>query len=321
MRFLVVGAGAVGGYFGGRLLEAGRDVTFLLRPARAAQLAGTGLAIRSPHGDVTLPAPPHRLAAALDETFDVVILACKAHDLAQAAEAAAPAVGPDTVVLPLLNGMAHLDALDARFGPARVLGGECLISATLDDAGRVLHLNRVHTSLFGERDGARTPRTDAIAAAFEGARFDGRRSDAILQEMWEKWVLIASLAGITCLMRAPVGDIATAGGAPLALALLDECAAIAGAHGAAPRAKSMERFRAMLSDPASATTASMLRDVERGAATEAEPVLGDLLRRAVQGQAPLLGIAHTHLRAHEARRAREQKALGSAQTRKGPEAL
>lgn len=306
MRFLVVGAGAIGGYFGGRLLEAGRDVTFLLRPGRAAQLARTGLVIRSGHGDVALPAPPHRLAGGLDETFDVVVLSCKAQDLAPAINALAPAVGPGTAVLPLLNGMRHLDALDARFGPERVLGGECLISTTLDDEGRVIHLNQAHTLLFGERDGARSERGGAIAAAFSGARFDGRHSDAILQEMWEKWVFIASAAGITCLMRAAVGDIAAAGASEVALALLDECAAIAGTHGFAPRPKVMERFRLMLADPASTLTASMLRDIERGAATEGDHVLGDLLRRAGPEQAvPLLGLAQAHVRAYEVRRTRE----------------
>ena len=305
MRFLVVGAGAVGGYFGGRLLEAGRDVTFLLRPGRAAQLAATGLVIRSGHGDATLPPPPHRLVGQLREAFDVVVLACKAQDLAGAVEALAPAMGPDAAVLPLLNGMGHLDVLDARFGTGRVLGGECLISATLDDAGRVIHLNQVHTLMFGERDGARSARAEAIAASFEGARFDGRRSDAIGQEMWEKWVFIAAAAGITCLMRAAVCDVVAAGGTATALALLGECAAIAGAQGFAPRPRAMERFRGMLADPASTLTASMLRDVERGAATEGEAVLGELLRRAGDGQAPLLGLALVHLRAYEARRVRE----------------
>jgi len=164
MRFLVVGAGAVGGYFGARLLEAGRDVTFLLRPARAAQVAAGGLAVRSPLGDVDLPAPPWVLAEGIAAPFDVVLLSCKAHGLEAAIEAFAPAVGPGSAVLPLLNGMRHLDALDARFGAARVLGGECLISATLGEAGQVIHLNEAHTLLFGERDGARSARTDAIAA-------------------------------------------------------------------------------------------------------------------------------------------------------------
>lgn len=306
MRFLVVGAGAVGGYFGARLLEAGRDVTFLLRPARAAQVAVGGLAVRSALGDVDLAAPPWVLAEAIAAPFDVVLLSCKAHDLDNAVAGFAPAMGPGSVVLPLLNGMRHLDALDTRFGAGRVLGGECLISATLDAAGRVIHLNEAHTLLFGERDGARSARTDAIAAEFAHARFDGRRSDRVLQEMWEKWVFIAAMAGITCLMRAAVGDIVAAGASELAEALLAECEAVAGFQGFAVRGTVRERSRRMLSAPGFTFTASMLRDIERGAAIEGEAILGDLLRRAAPGQAtPLLRVAHAHLRAYEARRTRE----------------
>src|SRR5688572_19463643 len=132
MRFLVVGAGATGGYFGGRLLEVGRDVTFLVRPARAERLAAAGLVITSPAGDVAVLPPPTVLAANLRTPFDVVILACKAYDLEGAIASFAPAVGPNTAVVPLLNGMRHLDALDARFGADRVLGGSCFISAKLD---------------------------------------------------------------------------------------------------------------------------------------------------------------------------------------------
>jgi 2-dehydropantoate 2-reductase len=116
MRVLVVGAGAIGGYFGGRLLEAGRDVTFLVRPRRAAELAQTGLVIRSKLGDMNLPAPPTVTSDTLRQAFDLVILSCKAYDLDDAMTSFAPAVGPETVILPLLNGMRHLDALEARFG-------------------------------------------------------------------------------------------------------------------------------------------------------------------------------------------------------------
>jgi 2-dehydropantoate 2-reductase len=318
MRFLVVGAGAIGGYFGGRLLEAGRDVTFLLRPARAAQIAVGGLAIRSALGDADLPAPPWLLAEDLAAPFDVVLLSCKAQDLAGAVAAFAPAVGPGTAILPLLNGMRHLDALDARFGPGRVLGGECLISTTLDEAGRVIHLNEAHSLLFGERDGASSARTDAIAEAFAGAQFDGRRSDAILQEMWEKWVFIAAAAGITCLLRATVGDIVAAGASEPATALLAECGAIAAAQGFAPRDRALDRFRRMLAEPGSTLAASMLRDIERGAATEGEHILGDLLRRAAPGQdAPMLRLAQAHLRAYEARRTRERGAAEQAGSEQG----
>jgi len=306
MRFLIVGAGAIGGYFGGRLLEAGRDVTFLVRPRRAAELASAGLILRSRFGDVTLPAPPHLQADGLHDPVDVVLLSCKAYDLAGAIDSFAPAVGPDTAILPLLNGMRHLDALDTRFGAGRVMGGECLISTTLDADGRVMHLNDVHALVFGERGGARSARAEAIAAAFTGARFDGRLSEAILQEMWEKWVFIATAAGITCLMRATVGDIVAGGGADLAVALLDECIAVAGAHGFPPRAEFRERTRRMFTAPGSPLTASMLRDIERGAPIEADHILGDLLSRANAQAAPLLRTTYAHAKAYQARRARQE---------------
>jgi len=308
VRFLVVGAGAIGGYFGGRLLEAGRDVTFLVRPARAAQLAATGLVIRSRYGDATLPSPPRVLAEALSQPFDVVLLSCKAYDLDQAMASFAPAVGAGTAILPLLNGLNHLDSLAERFGAEPVLGGQCFISASLDPTGAVLHLNENHALSFGERDGTMSGRVRAIAAAMAGARFDVRASDQILLEMWEKWVFIASLAGITCLMRATVGDIVAAGGADLALGLLAECAAVAEAGGCAPRPESIERTRGLLSAAGSPLAASMLRDVERGAPTEAAHILGDLLRRRGPTSGPdrsLLRLAFAHLSAYEARRVRE----------------
>jgi len=305
VRFLVVGAGAIGGYFGGRLLEAGRDVTFLVRPRRATQLAETGLVIRSRYGNARMPSPPRVLADELSQPFDVVLLSCKAYDLEQAMTSFAPAVGSGTAILPLLNGLNHLDSLAQRFGGEHVLGGQCFISASLDAAGAVLHLNESHTLSFGERDGAVSGRVRAIEAAMVGARFDLRASDQILLEMWEKWAFIASLAGITCLMRATVGDIVAAGGADLALGLLAECAAVAEAAGCPPRPESLERSRGLLSAAGSPLAASMLRDVERGAPTEAAHILGDLLRRrgpVPQPDRSLLRLAFAHLSAYEARR-------------------
>lgn len=195
MKILVVGAGAIGGYFGGRLLNAGRDVTFLVRSRRAAELAKTGLAVRSRLGDVDIPAPPTVLTEALRGGFDLIILSCKAYDLRAAADSFAPAVGPDTAILPLLNGIGHLDTLTARFGESRVLGGLCMISTTLDADGRILHLNDLHALAFGERDGALSARAQAIAQTMAGAGFEMRLTTAILQEMWEKWVFIAAGAG------------------------------------------------------------------------------------------------------------------------------
>jgi 2-dehydropantoate 2-reductase len=313
MRFLVVGAGATGGYFGGRLLEAGRDVTFLVRPGRAERLAATGLVLTSPAGDASLSPPPTVLASDLRDAFDVVILSCKAYDLDAAIESVAPAVGPATAVVPLLNGMRHLDVLDARFGPGRVLGGSCFISARLDDAGRVVHVSDIHRLAFGERSGGPSPRVDAIAAAMAGVKFEAAASDRIVLEMWEKWVFLASLAGITCLTRSAVGDVVAAGGADLAAALLEECRSVAAAAGHSPRPESLRAALGRLTDPDSAVTASMLGDVERRGRTEADHILGDLLRRrrgGSDGDRSLLRVAYTAVKAAEARAARELGAKG-----------
>ena len=308
MRILVVGAGAVGGYFGGRLLDAGRNVTFLVRPQRAAELARTGLVIESRLGNVHRDAPTVT-ADALSAPYDLVLLSCKAYDLDDAITSFAPAVGPETAILPSLNGMRHLDGLDARFGAPRVLGGLCFISATRGPHGEIVHLNENHTLAYGERDGVRSPRVERIAQELAGANFDGRATDTIMQEMWEKWVFIAAGAALTCLMRATVGDIVAAGGADIAVSLLDECAAIAEHAGVPVRAPAMERARTTFTAPGSTLAASMLRDVESGGRTEADHVIGALLRLARDPRTcPLLRLAFLHLESYDARRVRERPA-------------
>lgn len=306
MKILVVGAGAIGGYFGGRLLEAKREVVFLVRPRRAGQLAETGLVIKSPLGNVKIPDPPTVQADALHRHFDLILLSCKAYDLDDAIVSLAPAVGPDTMVLPLLNGMRHLDSLEQRFGARAVLGGQCVISSTMDADGQIIHLGDFHTLTFGERDGARTERTSIIEEEFSRANFDAELVGDILQEMWEKWIFIASLAGITCLMRAAIGDIVTAGGGDLATALLDECTAIASEQGFPTRAEALHRSRTMLTATGSPLTASMLRDVEGNGRTEFEHVLGDLVkrRRTTENTVSVLRTAYVHLAAYEARQRR-----------------
>jgi 2-dehydropantoate 2-reductase len=313
MRILVLGAGAIGGYFGGRLLEAGRDVTFLVRARRAAELANSGLIIRSHFGDVTIPKPPVVLAQDLRQTFDLVILSSKAYDLEGAIASLAPAVGQETAILPLLNGMRHLDVLDRRFGAAHVLGGQCFIGATLNQNHEIVHLNDQHELSFGERDGSRSARAETIRSAMQHARFKSRLSTAILQEMWEKWVFIAS-AAITCLMRASIGDIADAGGADLARSLLDECATIAAEEGFPPSSAALERSRSILTKAGSSLTSSMFRDMEQHLPIEAEHIVGDLLLRGEKNGfvSPLLRVLYTHLKAYQARRLREARHAGAA---------
>jgi 2-dehydropantoate 2-reductase len=306
MRILVVGAGAIGGYFGGRLLQAGRDVTFLVRAKRAMELARDGLVIKSPNGDVTLKNPPTVQADKLTDKFDVVLLSCKAFDLDDAIKSFAPAVGPQTAIIPLLNGMRHLDVLDDRFGKERVLGGWCGIAATLDEHRHVVQLAPVFQSLnFGERDGTMSNRVRAIAENFAAGNIGSQASENILQEMWEKWVLLTTLAGSTSLMRAPVGHILAApGGRDFILGVRDECSAVAKAAGYAPGEAFLTRITGMLTTEGSPLTASMFRDIKAGAPVEADHVVGDMIARgdAAKVPVPRLRTAYTHLKAYEKQR-------------------
>ena len=305
MRVLVVGAGAIGGYFGGRLLQAGRDVTFLVRPKRAAELTRDGLVIKSPNGDVTLKNPPAVQADKLAENFDVVLLSCKAFDFDDAIKSFAPAVGAQTAIIPLLNGMLHLDVLDKKFGRERVLGGLCAIAVTLNDKREVVQLQPMQSLNFGERDGKMSDRVRAIAEVFAGGNFGSVASERIIQEMWEKWVFLASLAASTSLMRTSVGNILAApGGREFMLGILDECSAVATAEGHAPSGPFFERVRGMLTAEGSQMTASMFRDIKAGAPVEADHVIGDLIARADAAKVPVskLRTAYTHLKAYEMQR-------------------
>ena len=305
MRVLVVGAGAIGGYFGGRMLQAGRDITFLVRPKRAGELASAGLVIKSPNGDVTLKNPPTVQADAIKDKFDAVLLSCKAYDLADAIKSFAPAVGPQTSIIPLLNGMLHLDILDREFGRERVLGGLCAIAATLNEKREVVQLQPMQSLTFGERDGKISERVRAIAEVIKSGDFNGTASENVIEDMWEKWVLLTSLAASTSLMRASLGNILAApGGKDFVLGILDECKSVASAEGYPPRAPFMERTLSMLTAEGSPMTASMFRDIKAGLPVEADHVVGDLIARgdAAKVPVPRLRIAYTHLKAYERQR-------------------
>jgi 2-dehydropantoate 2-reductase len=305
MRILVVGAGAIGGYFGGRMLQAGRDVTFLVRPKRAAELASAGLVIKSPNGDVTLKSPPTVQADKLDKAFDVVLLSCKAFDLEDAIASFAPAVGPKTAILPLLNGMRHLDVLEQKFGQKHVLGGLCAIAATLNEQREIVQLGPMQSLGFGERDGTLSDRVVAIADVMASGKFGSAASQQVIQDMWEKWVFLASLAASTCTMRAPVGPILAApAGKDFILGALEECSSVASAEGHSPTGPFFERVRGMLTTEGSQLTASMFRDIKAGARVEADHIIGDLIARgeAARLALPKLRIAYTHLKAYENQR-------------------
>lgn len=303
MRILVVGAGATGGYFGGRLAQAGRDVTFLVRPPRGEQLRAEGLRLLSPHGDATI-SPELVTAGHITSTYDVAVLSVKAYALDHALDDLAPAVGPDTMLLPLLNGLRHLDTLAKRFGEKSVLGGVCVVATMLDDEGRIVQLADTQELVYGELSGAASARVAALDQAMQGAGFTARTSQVIAQEMWEKWVFLATLGGITCLMRGTVGEIEAApGGAELAVQLFAECAAVATASGHPPGEKFTARIKSTVTTPGSPLASSMYRDLQRQRSVEADHILGDLLARArrLRVPAPLLAAAFANLTIYQRR--------------------
>jgi 2-dehydropantoate 2-reductase len=306
MRILVIGAGALGGYFGACLVRAGRDVTFMVRPHRAAQLAQSGLQVKSPHGDFAVPAKAIA-PEAIRESFDLILVGVKSYSLDEAMDQFAPAVGPATAILPVLNGMGHVDRLTARFGAQYVLGGIANISAGLDAEGRVTHYIPIHDLIFGEVAGGTTERIRALEAVIGNAGFDARASDAVMHNMWEKFAQLGLGAGITCLMRASIGDILAApGGREAMFALYEECRAVAAAAGFPPRPNMVELAHKLITTEGSPLKWSMLRDIERGSTTEGEHILGDMVSRARKlGVAtPILDLARTHVAAYEITRAK-----------------
>lgn len=312
MKLLILGAGAVGGYFGGRLHQAGADVTFLVRPARATLLRTNGLKIVSPKGDATL-----QVKIISDATeggpYDLAMLSCKAYDLDSAIETLAPGIGPDTAIVPLLNGMKHLDVLDARFGAERVLGGVARISSTLAADGTVVHMVPLAAVLTGEREKNKParPALQALSVAIGTSGFDGGIQSDIMQDMWDKWVMLCALAAMTGSMRGAVCDILeTDEGGDLMLEAIEECRKVARAAGHEPGAGAMDGVRTYLTTRGSKFAASMLRDLEGSYRIEAEHVIGDMIARArAAGIAtPVLRQAYVHMQTYEQRQKREATA-------------
>lgn len=303
MRILMLGAGGIGGYYGAKIHLAGGDVSFLVRPARAEQLKKNGLQVLSPFGDMQI-APKIVLAESLKENFDVIVLSCKAYDLDSAMDAIAPAMGVESVILPLLNGVRHIDLLRARFGAERVLGGVANISVTLDAEGVIHHLNQTHRLQLGVLHTPASQWLQPLATLFARTGFEFVPADNVAQALWNKFVFLTALAGATCLMRASVGQILqTVAGEALLNGLFAECTRVAQASGFALSEAQRAVHRSTLNDRASSLKASMLRDVEKGGVTEADHILGDMVARAAAKgvDVPLLRLAYSHLQAYALR--------------------
>ncbi|MFR9780827.1 ketopantoate reductase family protein [Micromonospora sp. MS34] len=303
MRILVVGAGATGGYFGAQLQQAGRDVTFLVRPKRADVLRERGLRITG-LGAETLLTPRLLTAAEIDGHYDVVLVSVKATALPAAIDDLAAAVGPRTRVIPFLNGMAHMDALNARFGVDAVLGGVARVLTTLDAEGDIVRLGTLAEIVIGEQQGGTSPRVEQIAERFSGAGFDFAVSPDIRRAMWHKWVFISTLGALNTLVRGSVGDaVAVPGGDRLGPQIAAEGAAVAAAAGYPMPEPALDNVRAFVTRPGSTDTASLYRDLIAGQPSEAEQIFGDLTARAraLGVPTPLLDATTVALRMHEQR--------------------
>ena len=306
---LVVGAGSTGGFFGTRLVQAGRDVTFLVRPERAARLRERGLRVKSPLGDAVVQ-PKLVTAGEIDGKYEAVLLTVKSFALEAALEDFAPAVGEGTIILPVLNGMRHMDRLTARFGRNAVGGCAAKVATTLDGEGDIVQLAPVQDIAYGEMDGSRSSRIMAVDEFMRGASFEARLSANIALEMWEKWALLATLGGVTCLMRGNLGEIEAApGGAEFLMRFFEEVATVIGTVGMPLDAAFLAQTRAMLAAAkGSSQTSSMYRDLMARHPIEADQIVGDLLARArgASLSTPLLAAAYTHLRVYQRRQVSAQ---------------
>ncbi|HET6321144.1 MAG TPA: 2-dehydropantoate 2-reductase [Hyphomicrobium sp.] len=302
MHIVVLGAGGVGGYIGARLIEGGADVSFLVHAKRAAQLAADGLVVKSPLGDFARPVRALASASDIEPAPDAVILACKEPALAGAMDAVAPLLGKDTRLLPVLNGVRHMETLAARFAAMPLLGGIAHGAVDLRPDGAIVHLSPFMRVICGPVAGAGDPVSAGIVGRLQAAGVEAEASPDILQDMWNKFVFLSAFAGITCLMRTNIGNILkTDGGRARILQLLEETRAVAEAEGFPPPAALMEEYRALLTQEGSSFASSMLRDIEAGRRTEGAHILGDMLQRARRHglSAPLLAIAAAHVEAYE----------------------
>jgi len=281
-------------------------VTFLLREARAAKVRKEGLVVKSPKGDAVLPV---KVVTKGGEggPYEIVILACKAYDLGSAIDSIAPAVGAGTTIVPMLNGHAQFAVLDKKFGAGKVAGGLARIGGMLGPNGEVMHSSPFAAVSFGERSAAPARESlKALDAACKKAGIDGGLNDNINQDLWDKWIMLTSLAAMCCTLRGTTGDIMAADeGEALMGETVDECRGVAAAEGFDPGDKSIANLKTFLTQRGSGFAASMLGDLEKGGAIEGRHVIGDMLGRARKFgiAAPNLRMAYAVVQAYEARRA------------------
>ncbi len=296
MKILIVGAGGIGGFFGAKLHQLGADITYLLREKRQQLIQDRGLTIETPRGSFTIH-PKTVLADQLEPIYDLIILACKAFDLDDSLKSIAKASSKG-VILPFLNGLTHLDTLDRVFGKDRVMGGVAHIAATISETGSVKQLTELSTLTIGPRALEQAALSQEFFTLCKKTDFDSFYNENIEQALWDKWVFLASLAGMTTICRGSIGEIAaTPYGKELSKQMFAECCAIAASQRFPITEKTQLTSEEILTKDGSPFTASMLRDLLAGNKNEYQHILGDLIAFASNGSidCPLLKIAYTHM--------------------------
>lgn len=305
MKILIVGAGAIGGYFGGRLLEKGEDVTFLVRDNRRKQLKENGLVVESIHGNMTFADPKTLFAGEKADSFDVILVSTKSYHLAGAVNSIKPYVGAGTMIVPLLNGIAHIDVLTEAFGAEKVLGGLCFIETTLDVNGKVIQTSPIHDLVFGERNGEKTERILKLQAVLDGTKANFRLSENIDQEIWHKYLFITSLSGITSLFRSPIGPIREEQhGVSTIQSLLRETAGIMEGIGAPLADNIAQATFAKLNEIGYGMKSSLQRDMEKSLPTEGDHLFGYLLDHAsrLEVPAPTISTIYANIKIYDQNR-------------------
>lgn len=277
IRTLIVGAGAVGGYLAAHWSRAGRDVTLLARPATAERIRAQGVRIRGVDGTVSTTDVPVVTRDALRDPYDVIVVAVRAAAVGAAADDIAAAVGDTTVIVPVVNGVAAVEALAARYGPRRVLGGVAKLATSLRD-GVIVESAPGAALQLGALDGSRD--LDVLATELTGGGVTAEVDDDIVATLWWKFAFISATATLTCLTRAVIGDVVRApGGLGVAEQVLAEVSAVATAAGHPLTDGAMDGLRGVLTDADSRFAPSMFRDLSAGLPVEAD-VLAELAGRA-----------------------------------------
>lgn len=287
MRIAVVGAGGVGGYFGGRLSEAGHEVHLIARGDHLEAIRRDGLRVESTLGDfVTSPAGTTADPGEIGPV-DAVLVAVKGWQLPEAARSARPLLGPDTLVLPLLNGVEAPDVLAGVLGREHVLGGVCRIVSEIVEPGRIRHSAMEPAVVLGTLDGTPSAGAEQLRGALEEAGVQAEVTDDIHAAIWQKFMLIATWSGIGAVTRAPVGVWRSLPGTrAMADSCLREILAIAEARGIAAREEWVSGTLHFIDAVAPHGTASMQRDVVEGRPSELESQNGAAVRLAQDAGVP-----------------------------------